>query len=392
MRSTAPMGTRVVVAMSGGVDSAVTAALLQEEGYEVIGVTLKLWGDVTEAPAAYRPRSCCTPETLDDARLMAAHLGIPHYILNAEREFEAQVITPFCREYVEGRTPLPCAVCNTEVKFGSLLRRALAWGAAFIATGHYARTILDPATGRVLLKRGADLEKDQTYFLYGLTQTQLQRTLFPLGTMRKVEVRAVAAQRGLRVANKPDSQELCFLPTGDYRGLLRERYPEAIRPGAIRDRAGQVLGAHEGVPLYTIGQRRGLKMGGRGPYYVVGLDPRLNEVTVGREEELQADALMAERVNFIPFETLTEGRPVLATIRYRHPPAEAVISPIADGQVLVQFARPVRAITPGQAVVFYDRRDPDLVVGGGTIREVICRTLPDSLASSGARSSLWSRS
>lgn len=372
------MDTRVVVAMSGGVDSAVTAAVLQEEGYGVIGVTLKVWGHVAETPAPRPPQSCCTLETFEDARLMAAHLGIPHYLLNAEREFELHVITPFCQEYAVGRTPLPCAACNTEVKFGSLLRRALAWGAEFVATGHYAQTVADRCTGRILLKRGIDPEKDQSYFLYGLTQSQLRRIRFPLGTMRKGEVRALAAQKGLRVATKPDSQELCFLPEGDYRELLRERNPEAIRPGIIRDRAGQILGTHEGIPLYTIGQRRGLKIGGHGPYYVIALEPGRNEVVVGREEDLQADTLVADRLNFIPFDSLRGERPVLATIRYRHPPAEASISPMADGRVLVQFARSLRAITPGQAVVFYDREDPDLVVGGGTIQEVLRRTPPNT--------------
>jgi tRNA-specific 2-thiouridylase len=374
------MGTRVVVAMSGGVDSAVTAALLQEEGYEVIGVTLKVWGVPTEAPAAYARQSCCTPETFEDARLVAAHLGFPHYLLNVEREFAAHVITPFCQEYAAGRTPLPCAICNTEVKFGALLRRALAWGAAFVATGHYVRTMEDPATGRILLKRGIDQEKDQSYFLYGLTQSQLRRIRFPLGTMRKIEVRALAARRGIRVANKPDSQELCFLPTGDYRGLLQERSPEAIRAGVIRDRSGEVLGRHDGVPFFTIGQRRGLKIGGRGPYYVVAVDPDRNEVMVGREEDLFADTLVADRVNCIACEVLAEPRPVFATIRYRHPLTEATVEPMPAGQVLVRFARPLRAITPGQAVVFYDREDPDLVVGGGTIREVRRRIPSDAPA------------
>ncbi|MCZ6481317.1 MAG: tRNA 2-thiouridine(34) synthase MnmA [Candidatus Methylomirabilales bacterium] len=373
------MDTRVVVAMSGGVDSAVTAALLQEEGYGVVGVTLKVWGHVAETPVPHPPQSCCTPEAFEDARLMAAHLGIPHYLLNVEREFETHVITPFCQEYAVGRTPLPCAACNTEVKFGSLLRRALAWGAEFVATGHYARTGVDQTTGRILLKRGIDPDKDQSYFLYGLTQSQLRRIRFPLGTMRKGDVRALAAQKGLRAATKPDSQELCFLPEGDYRALLRERHPGAIRPGIIRDQTGQVLGTHEGIPLYTIGQRRGLKIGGRGPYYVVALAPGRNEVVVGREEDLQADTLVADRVNFIPFDRLNGERSVLASIRYRHPPAEAVISPMADGRVLVQFARPLRAITPGQAVVFYEGKDPDLVLGGGTIQEVLRRTPPNSL-------------
>lgn len=374
------MGMRVVVAMSGGVDSAVTAALLQEQGYEVVGVTLQVWNPSTQTPVASSHHSCCTPETYDDARLMAAHLGFPHYLLNVEQEFDEHVIAPFCREYAAGRTPLPCATCNTEVKFGSLLRRALAWGAAFVATGHYARAVLEPATGQVLLKRGIDRAKDQSYFLYGLTQSQLRWIRFPLGMMRKSEVRALAARLRIRVAQKPESQDLCFLPNGDYRGLLRERVPEAMRPGLIRDQSGDMLGTHAGVPLFTIGQRRGLKLGGRGPYYVVAVDPERNEVVVGREADLFADTLVAHRVNFIAGEELTEPRPVCATIRYRHPLEKATIAPLADGQVLVRFARPVRAITPGQAVVFYDREDPDLVLGGGTIREVRRRAQPDSHA------------
>jgi tRNA-specific 2-thiouridylase len=373
------MSARAVVAMSGGVDSAVAAALLQEEGFDVIGVTLKVWGSATESPVPHLPHSCCTPEAYEDARLVAAHLGVPHYVLNVEEEFEAQVVTPFLREYANGRTPLPCAVCNTAIKFGSLLRRALAWGAAFLATGHYARTAVDPTTGRVLLRRGVDAEKDQSYFLYGLTQEQLAHIRFPLGAMRKSEVRAWAEQRGLRVARKPDSQELCFLPTGDYRGLLRDRCPDALRPGLVRDRSGQVLGTHEGVPLFTIGQRRGLGIGGRGPHYVVAVNPAANEVVVGSEEELFADTLIADRVNLIAAERLTERQPVLATVRYRHPAQEATITPLADGRVRVHFSRSVRAITPGQAVVVYDREKPDLVVGGGTIREVCRRMSPEAV-------------
>ena len=388
------MKRRVVVAMSGGVDSAVAAALLQKEGYEVIGVTLKLWPRIPTAPMEFRLSTCCTPETLEDARLVAAQLGIPHYLLNAEREFEERVITPFCQEYMAGRTPLPCAVCNRDIKFGSLLRRASAWGADFVATGHYARTVEDTATGRVLLKRGVDLEKDQTYFLYNLTQEQLRRIRFPLGGMRKAEVRELAANLGLRVACKPDSQELCFLPTGDYRELLLERYGEEIQPGVIRDMHGRILGRHQGVAFYTIGQRRGLGIAGGGPYYVVALSSEENEVIVGREEDLLADALVAERVNFLPFGELTGERSVLATIRYRHPPVEAALHPGDSGQVLVQFARPIRAITPGQGVVFYDPKDPDLVVGGGTIGQVI-RDSPGSvqpLAAPEPRRGRWSQS
>jgi len=336
----------------------------------------------------FRLSSCCTPETLEDARLVAAQLGIPHYLLNAERAFEEQVITPFCQEYMAGRTPLPCAVCNRDIKFGSLLKRAAAWGADCVATGHYARTVHDPTTGRVLLKRGVDPEKDQTYFLYPLTPEQLRRIRFPLGGMRKAEVRDKAATLGLRVASKPESQELCFLPTGDYRGFLRERYGEAIQPGVIRDVHGRILGRHQGVALYTVGQRRGLGIARGGPYYVVALSPEENAVIVGREEDLMADALIADRVSFIPFDELNGERSVLATIRYRHPPIEATLSPGDAGSVVVQFARPLRAITPGQGVVFYDPRDPDLVVGGGTIAQVL-RNAPGSaqpLPASGPRS------
>lgn len=387
------MKRRVVVAMSGGVDSAAAAALLKEEGYEVIGVTLKLWPRMAEAPMEFRPSSCCTPETLEDARLLAAQLGIPHYLLNAEREFEERVVTPFCQEYLAGRTPLPCALCNRDIKFGSLLQRATAWGADFVATGHYARTVHDPVTGRVLLKRGVDREKDQTYFLSTLTQAQLQRIQFPVGGMRKAEVRALAAALRLRVAKKPESQELCFLPSGDYRELLRERYGDALQPGVIRDLRGRVVGRHEGIALYTVGQRRGLGIGSGGPYYVVALSLEENAVIVGREEDLLADTLVAEGVNFLPFDQLTGERSVLATIRYRHPPVEATIRPGEGGRVFVQFVRPVRAITPGQGVVFYDRQDPDLVVGGGTIARVLCQTRRDAqpLPTSESRRGWWIR-
>ncbi|HLC40587.1 MAG TPA: tRNA 2-thiouridine(34) synthase MnmA [Methylomirabilota bacterium] len=358
------MGDRIVVGMSGGVDSSVAAALLVEQGYDVVGVTLRVWPWKESSDPARKFGSCCSPETVDDARQVARKLGIPHYLLNSEREFDSTVIANFTREYLAGRTPVPCVVCNQKVKFGSLLQRALAWEATAVATGHYARLETDPVTGRILLRKARDLKKDQTDFLWPLTQEQLRQARFPVGGLTKDDVRSKARLLGLSVADKPESQEICFIPDNDYRGFLRRRDPEGFRPGHIVDRNGKMLGAHEGISAYTIGQRRGLGLSSGEPLYVVALEPESNRVVVGRKEELEATALTATAVNFIPFDQLDGELRVYAKIRHNHVPARATLRPSGEGRVALVFEEPQRAITPGQSVVFYQ---DDLVVGGGII-------------------------
>jgi tRNA-specific 2-thiouridylase len=358
------MRERVVVGLSGGVDSSVAAALLVEAGLEVIGVTLRVWPWREPEEATRRFGSCCSPETVDDARAVARRLGIPYYLLNSEREFERAVIDPFVRAYAAGRTPVPCVACNREVKFGSLLRRARAWEAAAVATGHYARITRDPETGRYLLWRGRDARKDQSDFLWPLTQPQLAAARFPVGALTKEAVREKARALGLVTADKPESQEICFIPDDDYRGFLRRRAPGAFAPGAIVDGQGTVLGRHRGLANYTVGQRRGLGLASARPLYVTALDPRRNEVVVGGPEEGGVEQLRAEDVNLIGVAALRGPLAVAAKIRHTHEPAAATIEPLADGAILVRFERPQRAAAPGQSVVFYQG---DLVVGGGTI-------------------------
>src|SRR5262250_3225072 len=270
------MAERVVVGLSGGVDSSVAAALLVEQGFDVVGVTLRVWPWQESHDAAKRFGSCCSPATVDDARLMARRLGIPYYLLNSAEEFERTVIEDFAREYAAGRTPVPCTVCNRDLKFGSLLTRARAWDAAAVATGHYARITHDAATGRFLLWRGADAQKDQSDFLWPLTQEQLAAARFPVGELTKTAVRDKARSLGLVTADKPESQEICFIPDNDYRGFLRKRIPDAFRPGPILDTQGSVLGEHRGLVNYTVGQRRGLGLSGARPLYVTALDPGRN--------------------------------------------------------------------------------------------------------------------
>jgi tRNA-specific 2-thiouridylase len=355
---------RIVVGMSGGVDSSVAAALLVEDGYDVVGVTLRVWPWKEPTDAARRFGSCCSSETVDDARQVARRLGIPYYLLDSEDAFDRSVINRFVDEYRAGRTPVPCVACNRDLKFGSLLRRALAWDAAAVATGHYARITRDPVSGRALLWKGCDPHKDQSDFLWPLTQAQLAAARFPVGHLTKDAVRAHARRLGLVTAEKPESQEICFIPDDDYRGFLRRRAPAVFRPGRIVDVHGTVRGHHTGIANFTIGQRRGLGLTGEHPRYVVDLDPATDTVTVGAASDLERDRLEATDVNIIAGELPREPLRVEARIRHRHVPAAATVTVAEDRTALVVFDEPQRAITPGQSVVWYH---DDLVIGGGVI-------------------------
>jgi len=363
------MADRLVVGLSGGVDSSVAAALLVEQGFDVVGVTLRVWPWREPEEGSRSFGSCCSPEAVDDARAVARQLGIPYYLLNSEREFDEAVIAPFAREYAAGRTPVPCVACNRQVKFGSLLARARAWDAVAVATGHYARITRDPTTGRFLLWRGRDERKDQSDFLWPLTQDQLGAARFPVGDLTKDEVRARARALGLATAATPESQEICFIPDHDYRGFLRRRTPEAFQAGPIVDGQGRTLGRHGGLADFTVGQRRGLGLATGRSLYVTALDPRRNAVVVGPAEELEADRLWAAGLNLISQARLESPMPVEAKIRHNHAPVAAILyppAPAGDGRILaeVRFSAPQRAVTPGQSVVLYRG---DLVVGGGII-------------------------
>jgi tRNA-specific 2-thiouridylase len=358
------MAERIVVGMSGGVDSSVAAALLVEQGCDVVGITMRVWPrQETEEPAK-RFGSCCGTEAVEDARQVARALGIPHYLLSMDEEFNQKVIRHFVDEYAKGRTPIPCVSCNSNLKFGSLLGRAHAWDAAAVATGHYARIDRDRATGRHLLLRARDARKDQTDFLWPLTQAQLGAARFPIGELTKDEVRAQARRLGLVTADKPESQDICFVPDDDYRGFLRRRAPEVFRPGAIVDRLGNTLGAHEGIAGFTVGQKRGLGLATGRPLYVVDLDPARHAVTVGEAADLDRDRLVATSVNFIACAPPIAPLRVAAKIRHSHRPAAATVRALDGSRAEVVFDAPQRAVSPGQSVVFYDG---DVVVGGGVI-------------------------
>jgi tRNA-specific 2-thiouridylase len=346
--------------MSGGVDSSVAAYLLQKAGYEVIGVTMQIWPE--DAPRE-ESGGCCGLTAVDDARHVCQQLGIAHYTLNFRQEFDAYVIAYFVDEYRRGRTPNPCIACNRHVKWESLLGKALQLGADYIATGHYARIVFNAQTGRYLLKKAATT-KDQTYALYNLTQDQLAHTLMPLGDYTKEEVRRIAADIGLTVADKPDSQEICFIPDHDYGRYIEEHTGSPSEPGNFVDRQGRILGRHKGIIHYTVGQRKGLGLATGIPLYVIAIRPETNEVVVGEDREVYQSTVYADQLNFIPFPELKTKIKVGAKIRYNHTPAPAVVEMVDADTLRCSFLEPQRAITPGQALVLYD---DDLVVGGGII-------------------------
>ena len=349
---------RIVVAMSGGVDSSVTAALLKDRGFEIIGITMQIqehsfdWG------------GCCGLTSIEDAKRVANRLKIPHYVLNFRDIFREKVIANFCEEYKEGRTPNPCIRCNQYIKFDALIKKAKELGADYMATGHYARIEFDSQKGRYLLKKGIDTKKDQSYFLYVLTQKQLKHTLMPLGSFTKDRVREIAKEKNLSVANKPESQEICFIPDNNYGEFVKKCIPEETKPGPIINKKGKVIGEHRGIIFYTIGQRKGMGIADKNPLYVIAIDKKNNTIKAGKKKELYTDELIASNVNFINIEKLQTHIRVEAKIRYLHQPSLAMVIPLNEDKVKVKFDSPQLAVTPGQAVVFYNEEE---VIGGGTI-------------------------
>jgi tRNA-specific 2-thiouridylase len=358
---TAENKTRVVVGMSGGVDSSATAALLLEQGYDVVGITLKLWPQDCVSRAEDK---CCGPQAVTDARAVCHKLGIPYYLIDEAADFQKHVIQYFAEEYKSGRTPNPCVMCNQNLKFGRLIDRASQLGARYIATGHFARVEPSPDGTRTLLRRGSDPRKDQSYFLFSLRQDQLARSMFPLGEKTKADTREVARHCQLKTADKEESMEICFVPDNDYGRFLQQAKLVEKHRGEIVDLHGKVLGHHEGIEFYTIGQRKGLGISSPKPLYVIELDSDNNRVIVGDDSSLERDEFIAERTNWIPFARPPDKLEATVKIRYNHPGTQATLVPLSQGRVTVKLHTPQRAITPGQAAVFYQE---DLVLGGGWI-------------------------
>jgi len=356
--------SRILVAMSGGVDSSVAAKLLVDQGHEVAGVTLKLFTNDDILLAENQSRTCCALSDVQDARAVAYKLGIEHFVFNFRDLFNEKVVARFVDSYLAGETPNPCIDCNRFIKFDKLIERALLLGYEYVATGHYAGIARDPGTGRWKLLRGKDRTKDQSYVLYSLTQEQLAHTLFPLGELDKHTVREIAEAAGLVNARKPDSQDICFVPDGNYPAFIDKMAPGRVRAGSFIDRDGRVIGTHRGVTHYTIGQRRGIATAFGKPMYVAAKNAADNTVTLGENADLMASSLEAYDINLISLEALDGPLSVTAKIRYNQTEQEAVITPVSGGRIRVDFAQPQRAIAPGQAVVFYSG---ETVIGGGTI-------------------------
>ena len=363
--------------MSGGVDSSAVAALLHAQGHPIVGLTLQLWNQRRLAanyaglglPETVPQGRCCSVDDVYDARRVAEHLGIPYYLVNAQERFESEVVRPFVSEYLAGRTPIPCTLCNNHLKFDQLLLTARQIGAERIATGHYARNRYDPERGRWILSRPEDKSKDQTYFLFGLTQVQLSRTLFPLGEMCKPEVRSLAANHGLELAQKPDSQEICFIPGGSYQNFLSAYFAEQGRElpdtsGELVTTSGQILGRHSGIHTFTVGQRKGLGVSSPDPLYVLRIHPESRQVEVGNDSELLGSRFVADRLNWVSIPEPATPIRVSIKIRHRHEPAPATLRITAPDKIEAVFDQPQRAITPGQSAVFYQG---DEVAGGGWI-------------------------
>ena len=360
---------KVAVAMSGGVDSSVAAAMLQEEGHEVIGVTMRVWPPLVVGVEPGGSTGGRDWDAVSVAARIAHQLGIPHHVVDLRDIFSEKVVADFCREYGRGRTPNPCIRCNQHIKFGALLEAAIESGADAMATGHYARIDREQSTRRYLLLKGVDRSKDQSYFLAMLRQEQLERIVMPLGCLTKAVVEQRARERGLASERQKESQEICFIPDGDYGGFLKGCTPEAFRPGPVLDSEGNVLGQHHGLPLYTVGQRKGFGISSPDPLYVTGIDAQRNAVIVGSKDDACSDELIASRVSWVSGSWPQQPQAIKAKIRYRHREADAVVTPVPRKEsVHVKFKQPQMSVTPGQAVVFYDG---DVIIGGGTIEQVL---------------------
>ena len=355
---------KIVAAMSGGVDSSLAAAILKRQGRDVIGITFRMWPK--EECGASHGRACCSLNAVTRARAVASSLGIPYYVVDLSKAFKEEVIDYFCGEYLKGLTPNPCVICNARIKFGKLLEKAGSLGASHVATGHYANVGYDKRSGRYLLKEGKDKAKDQSYFLFNLSQKQLKGALFPLGGLTKKRVRALAKRMKIRTFDTVSSQDICFVQDMDYAEYIKKKTGAEIEPGEIVDGTGKILGRHKGIASYTIGQRRGLGIAHKEPLYVTGIDIGKNRIIVGPREETLKRSLIADRVNWISIEDIKKPIKVMAMIRYNHKKAKAVVTKLGKDLVRVDFAKPQAAPTPGQAVVFYDK---DVVMGGGWIKK-----------------------